>query len=122
MIEKNTLSRLNLFLQKFELAPKTQLKKNQKFWVREHHKNVEKAKKEEEDAAKRNKNLEEAKKLILSEDSTLPPATLIKIKNASEHRNLRIKMYGWVHRLRRQGICSSIILSLSDGFHSFDYH
>ncbi|XP_015379985.1 PREDICTED: asparagine--tRNA ligase, cytoplasmic [Diuraphis noxia] len=99
---------------KFELAPKTQLKKNQKFWVREHHKNVEKAKKEEEDAAKRNKNLEEAKKLILSEDSTLPPATLIKIKNASEYRNLRIKMYGWVHRLRRQGK-SLMFITLRDG-------
>ncbi|KAL4084454.1 hypothetical protein QTP88_028268 [Uroleucon formosanum] len=99
---------------KFEPAPKTQLKKNQKFWVREHHKNVEKAKKEEEDAAKRNKNLEEAKKLILSEDSTLPPATLIKIKNASKHRNSRVKMYGWVHRLRRQGK-SLMFITLRDG-------
>lgn len=85
------------------------MKKNQKFWVRENHKNAEKAKKEEEDAAKRNKNLEDAKKLIISEDSTLPVANLIKIKNAIEHRNSRVKIYGWVHRLRRQGICSSKI-------------
>jgi len=66
--------------------------------------------------------LEEAKKLILSEDSTLPSATLIKIKNASEYRNSRIKIYGWVHRLRRQGICSSIILRLSVSLHSLDNH
>lgn len=82
------------------------MKKNQKFWVREHHKNIEKAKKEEEDAAKRNKNLEDAKKLTLVQDPTLPVATLIKIKNAKEHRNSRVKIYGWVHRLRRQGICN----------------
>lgn len=82
------------------------MKKNQKFWVRDHHKNVEKAKKEEEDAAKRNKNLEDAKKLTLSQDSNLPVATLIKIKNAKEHRGSRVKIYGWVHRLRRQGIHS----------------
>lgn len=80
------------------------MKKNQKLWVREHHKNAEKAKKEEEDAVKRNKNLEDAKKLILVENTTLPVATLIKIKNAKEHRNSRVKIYGWVHRLRRQGI------------------
>lgn len=86
------------------------MKKNQKFWVREHHKNVEKAKKEEEDAAKRNKNLEEAKKLILSEDPNLPAAVLIKIKDAKGYRNSRVKIYGWVHRLRRQGIYCSIIL------------
>lgn len=85
------------------------MKKNQKFWVRENHKNAEKAKKEEEDAAKRNKNLEDAKKLTISEDTTLPAAVLIKIKNSTEHRNLRVKIYGWVHRLRRQGICSSKI-------------
>lgn len=94
----------NFINQKFEPAPKTQLKKNQKFWIREHHKNLEKAKKEEEDAVKRNKNLEEAKKLILTEDSSLPTAVLIKIQNSKEHRNSRVKIYGWVHRLRRQGI------------------
>jgi asparaginyl-tRNA synthetase len=79
------------------------LKKNQKFWIREHHKNAEKAKKEEEDAAKRYKNLEDAKKLTISEDPTLKAAVLIKIKNATKYRNTRVKIYGWVHRLRRQG-------------------
>lgn len=81
------------------------MKKNQKFWVRDFHKNAEKAKKEEEDAIKRNKNLEDAKKLVISEDPALPAATLIKIRNAKEHRGSRVKIYGWVHRLRRQGIC-----------------
>lgn len=81
------------------------MKKNQKFWVRDQSKKAEKAKKEEEDAEKRNKNLEDAKKLTLTEDSSLPAATLIKIKNATENRNTRVKIYGWVHRLRRQGIC-----------------
>lgn len=85
------------------------MKKNQKFWIRENHKNVEKAKKEEEDAAKRIKNLEDAKKLTISEDSSLPAAVLIKINNAIDHRSSRVKIYGWVHRLRRQGICSSLM-------------
>lgn len=87
------------------------MKKNQKFWVREHHKNLEKAKKEEEDVAKRNKNLDEAKKLIISEDPNLPAAVLIKIKDAKSNRNSRVKIYGWVHRLRRQGIYHFKILT-----------
>lgn len=64
---------------KFELAAKSQLKKIQKLWVRENYKNVDKLKREEEDAEKRNKNLEDAKKVIISEDKTLPVAKLIKI-------------------------------------------
>ncbi|XP_050520479.1 asparagine--tRNA ligase, cytoplasmic [Daktulosphaira vitifoliae] len=98
----------------YEVAPKTQLKKNQKLWVRDNHKNAEKAKKEEEDTAKRNKNLEDAKKITINEDLTLSPAKLIKIRNAKEYRNSRVKVYGWVHRLRRQGK-SLMFITLRDG-------
>lgn len=38
----------------------------------------------------------------------MPAAVLIKIQNSKEHRNSRVKIYGWVHRLRRQGIYSLI--------------
>lgn len=65
--------------QKYELAAKSQLKKIQKIWVRENYKSAEKSKKEEEDAEKRLKNLEEAKKIVISEDKSLPEAKLIKI-------------------------------------------
>ena len=64
---------------KFEPASKTQLKKNNKIWVRESYKQVEANKREEEDAAKREKNLEEAKKVIISEDKSLAVAKRVKI-------------------------------------------
>lgn len=99
---------------KFELAAKSQLKKIQKLWLRENYKNADKAKREEEDAEKRNKNLEDAQKVIVSEDKSLPVAKLIKIDAGSEHRDTRICINGWVHRLRRQGK-SLMFITLRDG-------
>ena len=89
---------------KYELAAKSQLKKIQKIWVREQYKNDGKQKKLQEDEEKRVKNLDEAKSIVIEEDKSLPPATLIKIKNADKHKEQRITIFGWVHRLRRQGI------------------
>lgn len=93
-------------LQKYEPAAKSQLKKIQKIWVREGYKSTEKSKKEEEDAIKRAKNLEEARKIHIKEDKSLPKAKLIKIVEGKENRGVRVKINGWVHRLRRQGIAS----------------
>lgn len=87
----------------YEPAAKSQLKKIQKIWVREGFKTSEKSKREEEDAEKRCKNLEEAKKIKIEEDKSLPQAVRIKILDGEKHRNARVKIYGWVHRLRRQG-------------------
>ena len=39
----------------------------------------------------------------ITEDTSLPAAKLIKIREGAEHRGSRIKIHGWVHRLRRQG-------------------
>lgn len=64
---------------KYEEASKSQLKKIQKIWVREKYKQDDKAKKESEDAEKRNKNLDEAKKIVIEEDKSLPEAVKIKI-------------------------------------------
>lgn len=64
---------------KYEPAAKSQLKKIQKIWVRENYKQADKGKKEEEDAEKRVKNLDEAKKIVISEDKTLPAAKKIRI-------------------------------------------
>lgn len=89
---------------KYEPASKTQLKKIQKIWVREQYKNEEKEKKLLEDEEKRLKNLEEAKAIVVEEDKSLPEAKQIKIKEALNHRDERVKLFGWVHRLRRQGI------------------
>lgn len=98
----------------FELASKSQLKKIQKIWVREQYKQADAAKKEEEDAAKRTKNLEEARKIVLKEDSSLPAAKRIKINQGKVHRGERVKIYGWVHRLRRQGK-NLMFITLRDG-------
>lgn len=65
----------------YEEASKSQLKKVQKIWVREKYKQDDKVKKEAEDAEKRSKNLEEAKKIIIVEDKSLPEAKKIIISD-----------------------------------------
>nr|QBH73679.1 aspartyl-tRNA synthetase [Nicoletia phytophila] len=99
---------------KYDVITKTQLKKIQKIWQREQYKAPAKAKKEDEDAEKRLKNLEEAKNVKITEDSTLPQAKRIKISDAKDNRDVRVKMHGWVHRLRRQGK-ALMFITLRDG-------
>lgn len=79
------------------------MKKQVKLWKAEQKKSAEKAKKESEDAEKRAKNLEEAKKIVISEDTSKPVAKLAKISQLQTLRGQRVKVFGWVHRLRRQG-------------------
>lgn len=88
---------------KFEVAAKAQLKKWQKNWQRDANKAADRAKKDAEDAERREKNLEEAKKIVITQDASLPKPTEIKIRDSTANRNTRVKIYGWVHRLRRQG-------------------
>lgn len=88
---------------KYEPAAKSQLKKVQKLWARELQKNEDKEKKLHEDEEKRVKNLEEAKAIAIEEDKSLPAAKRIKIKQATDCRDQRVKLFGWVHRLRKQG-------------------
>lgn len=99
---------------KYEVAAKSQLKKIQKIWVRENYKSVEKSKKEEDDAEKRAKNLEEAKKYIITEDKSLPEAKKIRIFEGEKYRDQRVKIYGWAHRIRRQGK-NLMFITLRDG-------
>ncbi|PSN45261.1 Asparagine--tRNA ligase, partial [Blattella germanica] len=99
---------------KYEPAAKSQLKKIQKIWVRESYKGADKAKREIEDATKRSKNLEEAKNIHIKEDLSLPKAKRIRIIDGKENRNIRVKINGWVHRLRRQGK-SLMFITLRDG-------
>ncbi|KAH0539589.1 asparagine--tRNA ligase, cytoplasmic [Cotesia glomerata] len=100
--------------QKYEPAAKSQLKKIQKIWVREQYKNEDKQKKLTEDDEKRTKNLDDAKSIVIEEDKSLPAAIGVKIKDAVEHRDKRVKLFGWVHRLRRQGK-SLMFITLRDG-------
>ena len=88
---------------KYEPAAKSQLKKVHKLWAREQQKNEDKERKLHEDEEKRLKNLEEAKAITIEEDISLPVAKRIKIRQATDHRDQRVQLFGWVHRLRKQG-------------------
>ncbi|XP_058450556.1 asparagine--tRNA ligase, cytoplasmic [Malaya genurostris] len=98
----------------YEVAAKSQLKKIQKLWVRDGFKNVDKQKREEDDAKKRDQNLQEAKKIIIQEDAAWATAKAIKISQGGDNRGVRVKIYGWVHRLRRQGK-GLMFITLRDG-------
>ncbi|KAI4491796.1 PREDICTED: asparagine--tRNA ligase, cytoplasmic [Polistes canadensis] len=99
---------------RYEPASKSQLKKIQKIWTREQYKNEDKQAKLQEDEEKRLKNLQEAKEIVIEEDKSLPEATRIKINEAFSFRDKRIKIFGWVHRLRRQGK-ALMFITLRDG-------
>ncbi|UYV77020.1 NARS [Cordylochernes scorpioides] len=138
--------------ERWEVVSQSQLKKVKKLWVREQHKSSDKEKKEAEDAERRERNLEEAKKLVLQQDSSLPAPILFpkyfprissvhhnvvfycsflahyssavlialgcvwqtKIRQMGEHVGKRVKIHGWVHRLRRQGK-ALMFITLRDG-------
>lgn len=99
---------------KYETAAKSQLKKIQKLWAQDNRKNADKAKKEEEDAKKRGQNLDDAKKIIIKQDPSWAEAKRIKISEGKENRAIRVRIYGWVHRLRRQGK-GLMFITLRDG-------
>ncbi|KAH9514907.1 hypothetical protein Btru_021326 [Bulinus truncatus] len=55
------------------------------------------------DSDRREKNLEDAKLIKIQCDPKLPTPKKIKIRDAVKTREQRVKIFGWVHRLRRQG-------------------
>merc|ERR1712223_941665 len=87
--------------QLYDVVAKAQLKKMTKLWQQEQRKAAEKAKKDAEAAEAQAKRAEEAKKITIEEDKSLPEAQRIRISQGEKHRNQRVKVYGWVHRLRR---------------------
>jgi asparaginyl-tRNA synthetase len=99
----------------YEPAAKSQLKKIQKLWVRESNKSNEKSKREEEDRKNREANLEEAKKIKIVQDPSWPAAKHIRVDQGAENRGIRVKINGWVHRLRRQGK-GLMFITLRDGY------
>ncbi|KAF9363880.1 hypothetical protein BGX34_003116 [Mortierella sp. NVP85] len=75
---------------------------------------AEQAAKDKTATEERERVLEAAKKIVLKEDASLPTATKIKIRNGVENRGKRVKVSGWVHRLRVQGKNMTFII-LRDG-------
>uniref|UniRef100_A0A182JUP6 Asparagine--tRNA ligase, cytoplasmic n=1 Tax=Anopheles christyi TaxID=43041 RepID=A0A182JUP6_9DIPT len=98
----------------YEVAAKSQLKKVQKIWARDNMKGDKQKREEEEKAKNREQNMEEAKKIIIQEDPSWPAAKSIKITQGTETRGVRVRIYGWVHRLRRQGK-GLMFITLRDG-------
>lgn len=92
----------------------SQLKKQKKLWQQEKRKDEARQSKVAEDAIRRQKNMAEAESVVIEEDKSLPPATTIKIRDATQFRGKRVLIHGWVHRLRRQGRVL-MFLTLRDG-------
>lgn len=75
---------------------------------------AEQAAKDKAAADERERVLEAAKKIVLTQDSSLPAATKIKIRDGVQHRGKRVKVSGWVHRQRVQGKNMTFVI-LRDG-------
>ncbi|XP_053427216.1 asparagine--tRNA ligase, cytoplasmic isoform X2 [Nycticebus coucang] len=100
--------------ERWDVISKTQMKNIRKMWHREQMKSESREKKEAEDNFRREKNLEEAKKITIKNDPSLPEAKCVKIDSLQGYRGQRVKVFGWVHRLRRQGK-NLMFLVLRDG-------
>jgi asparaginyl-tRNA synthetase len=80
------------------------------------------ARQEEEERKQRLKNLEDAKKIVLKEDPSLPPAVRIRLNNKSVElgdgtaakKGARVKVYGRIHELRVQK--TTTFITLKDGY------
>ncbi|KAJ6589984.1 asparaginyl-tRNA synthetase [Mycena vulgaris] len=71
---------------------------------------------ENEEREKRDKVLEQSKKIVLVEDVSLPKAQKAKIVHLEPLRSQRIRVFGWVHRLRDQKGLIFIVLRDGTGY------
>jgi asparaginyl-tRNA synthetase len=114
LVDVDPLSDLAKTGAKYEAIAKSQLKKQTKLWQQEMKKAAAKAKQEAEAEEARAKRAEEAKKITIAQDMTLPAPLKLKIREMAENRGKRIVVQGWVHRLRTQGK-SLMFITLRDG-------
>ncbi|EGO00670.1 hypothetical protein SERLA73DRAFT_178541 [Serpula lacrymans var. lacrymans S7.3] len=71
---------------------------------------------EKEKREKREKLLEESKQIVLVEDEALPKATKAKIVSLTPLRGSRVRVSGWVHRLRDQKDLIFVVLRDGTGY------
>ncbi|EIW80559.1 asparaginyl-tRNA synthetase [Coniophora puteana RWD-64-598 SS2] len=70
----------------------------------------------QEKREKRERMLEESKKVIITEDESLPKATKAKIVKLEPLRGQRVRVSGWIHRLRIQQELTFIVLRDGTGY------
>lgn len=99
---------------KYELIAKAQLKKMTKLWLQEVKKEKKREEQEKEAEEARLKRAEDARKVVISPDTSLPSATKIKLRQCVDNRGVRVVVSGWVHRLRTQGK-GLMFITLRDG-------
>lgn len=105
----------------WEAATKSATKKANKLFeqyqAKQHKAEAARLKDEQSGAAKREaeqKKLDEAKSIVLVEPSS--SAERIKIKSSVEKRGRRVRIFGWVHRLRTQGGMTFVVLRDGTGY------
>ncbi|KAF9047627.1 asparaginyl-tRNA synthetase [Panaeolus papilionaceus] len=69
-----------------------------------------------EEKERRERLLEESKKIVLTEDASLPKAIKSKISALTGLRSKRVRVFGWVHRLRNQKDIIFIVLRDGTGY------
>ena len=62
------------------------------------------------------RKLEAAKSIQIVEDKSLPAAKKLKITHAKVHRGTRVKISGWIHRLRAQSKQAFVVLRDGTGY------
>ena len=100
----------------YKPAAKAALKKATAAYKAHLNKEAKKAEltaKEAEQRAARDAQLEAARSVVLTQDPSLPAATKIKIRDGVRNRNARVRVSGWVHRMRPQK--NMIFITLRDG-------
>ncbi|KAI2651666.1 Asparagine--tRNA ligase, cytoplasmic [Labeo rohita] len=80
--------------ERWAVISKTQMKNAKKLFSSKQMKSESKDKKEAEDAERREKNLEEAKKIIIENDASLPEPKTVKIDKLESLREQRVKVFG----------------------------
>ncbi|KAF7362348.1 AA-TRNA-LIGASE-II domain-containing protein [Mycena venus] len=71
---------------------------------------------ENEEKEKRQQVLEQSKKIVLVEDASLPKASKAKIVHLEPLRSKRVRVFGWVHRLRVQKGLIFVVLRDGTGY------
>ena len=106
----------------YEVVAKSQLKKVIKLWQQEVRKAEEKAKRDDEDEEATKRRAEEAKKITIKQDSSLPLAQKIRVKQGTDFRGKRVKVYVsnvLLHSLNFSQLLANIERFVLDNFFGF---